>query len=331
MPIMTAVQAAQAQLAGGAAPPPSYPTAAGPAAAVSPPVGLGAPSPGAWPAAAPAAANAGPSVQIGPAKGALVVVVLLVLGAGWLVAAALVLLPIVAPAPGGAVEATGLGAAATVGVQAVATHRRAQQEQAGAGDLVALEKLEALPPEERTVAEALALARGRRAEKLGKLLGLQKEIQAQPELAKDPKVLGKLHRQAYDGQLAQEALRVMAGLPGEAGADLLYAVWTHTTQRTPTTTLARDLLLTRAVADKASPALVVVLALRAADDCETRKKLLADAQDHGDARALRQLSLLKLKTGCGPNKRADCHPCLRAGTALDAAIKAVIARRPPRY
>ncbi len=327
MPLAVAAQAAQAQVAG-APPPASYPTVASPAAPVSPPVALGAPPPGAIPVAPPGPGDAGPS---GPGRGALTVVLGLVLGAGWLIAAVLLLQPIVAPEQGEDVEATGIAAAAAVAIQAVATHRRGQQEQADAGDPEALSKLEALPPGERTVGEALALARGRRAEKLGKLAAVQQEIQARPELAKDPKVLGKLHRQAYDAQLTEEALRVMAELPGEAGADLLYAVWTHTNQRTPTTTLARDLLLTQTVAAKASPALGVVLALRAAEDCETRKKLLADAQDHGDARALRQLNLLKLKTGCGPNKRADCHPCLRAGTALNDAIKAVVARRPPRY
>ncbi len=270
-------------------------------------------------------------LRIGPLRGAAAAVLLVLFGTGWLVAAALILRPVVAPALMGSVEATGVTAAASVCVQAVAEHRHGQRERATGGTPEALAKLAALPPEQRTAAEALALARGRRAERIGQLVALEQEIQANPELAKDRKILSKIHRSAYDPPLAQEALRIMAGLPGQAGPDLLYAVWTHTTRRTPTTTLARNLLLTKEVVERAAPALTVVLGLRVAEDCEARRKLLADAQDHGDARALRQLNLLKLKTGCGPKKMKDCHPCLRAGSALDDAIKAVVARQPPRY
>jgi len=270
-------------------------------------------------------------VQLGPARGGLALVVIVLLGAGWLVAAALVLQPIVAPALTGPVAGGALDEPVTLGVEAVAAYRRAQQEHARAGDPEAVEKLAALPPGERTAAEALALAEGRRAQKVADLIELEQDVAANPALAQDRKLLTQLHRKAYDSQVAREALRVMAGLPGEAGADLLYAVWTHTTKRTPTTVLAQDLLLSKEVSAKASPALKVVLDLRAAEDCETRKTLLAVAQEHGDARVLRQLNLLKLKTGCGKHKAGDCHPCLRSGTELSDAIKAVVRRRPPRY
>ena len=49
----------------------------------------------------------------------------------------------------------------------------------------------------------------------------------------------------------------------------------------------------------------------------------------GDRRAFHLLGKLTRKYGCGANKRADCYACLRSGTDLDAAMKAVKARREP--
>ena len=50
----------------------------------------------------------------------------------------------------------------------------------------------------------------------------------------------------------------------------------------------------------------------------------------GDRRSFHLLNKLTRKYGCGPNKRQDCYACLRDGKDLDAALKAVKARREPR-
>ena len=69
--------------------------------------------------------------------------------------------------------------------------------------------------------------------------------------------------------------------------------------------------------------------LRRAETCEQSRDLLPRALSDGDRRSFNLLIKLKRKQGCGPNKRQDCYACLREGTALDDAIKAVKTRKAP--
>ncbi len=56
----------------------------------------------------------------------------------------------------------------------------------------------------------------------------------------------------------------------------------------------------------------LTIELLAADDCETRKPLVAELGKLGEVRALPYLQrLAKSRAGCGVGGRDDCHACVR--------------------
>lgn len=203
-------------------------------------------------------------------------------------------------------------------------------ERAALGDEAILKELEAKPDTELTFEEAVALAQGLGARELRRARELRAELDRDPGLVKDPKVLVELRKFVDNPQTAPEVLAAMARLPGPIGADMLYEVWTGTVARTAATELARTLVLGKDVQAKASPALKAALDLRAAETCEAAKSVLSQATEHGDKRSLHLLTKLNRRFGCGPNKRQDCYPCLREGDELERALKAVRNRREPK-
>jgi hypothetical protein len=109
----------------------------------------------------------------------------------------------------------------------------------------------------------------------------------------------------------------------------VYEVWTGTRERTEVTSLAQALVYSSDVRPKASPALAVALDLRAAESCEENRRLLPIAERDGDRRSLHLLVKLRKVRGCGANGRMDCYGCLRRGTALGDAIRAVKDKKAP--
>lgn len=198
------------------------------------------------------------------------------------------------------------------------------------GDDAAIKALSAKPVADLSVAEAISLSVGQSAQDVRAARALRDRIDHDPGLIKDPEVLGQLRRYTDDPETARDALAAMADVPGPISADLIYEVWTATASRTTATDLARSLIYSKEVRAKASPALRVALDLRDADTCEKNRDLVTRASTDADHRAFHLLGKLTRKYGCGPNKRADCYACLRDGTDLDGAMRAVKARREPR-
>lgn len=187
-------------------------------------------------------------------------------------------------------------------------------------------------PESLSSGELLSLAEGRAEAQRDAAQALSRKVAGSPGLGKDKSVQGELLRLAGDAETAREALAAMAALEAPIGADLLYEVWTGTSQRTATTELARTLVYSTDVRPKASQALSVALELRVAERCEQYKTVLPNALKDGDRRALHLLTKLSSKRGCGPKKNEDCFACLREQTAeLTATINAVKSRRAPVY
>lgn len=203
-------------------------------------------------------------------------------------------------------------------------------ERAADGDKEAMAAIAARPAVQRTAAESLALAKGALAADLAALRALERELKENPARLHEPAAQKLLRTSAYRADTHRETLRILAELPGPESADLLYLVWTGTAVRNEPTQLAEQLVYSSDVRKKASPALAVALALRDAEDCEARKLLLQRAIQHADHRSLPLLGRLKSATGCGPDKRGDCHPCLREGTLLEDAIKAAGKRAPSK-
>lgn len=201
-------------------------------------------------------------------------------------------------------------------------------EKAARGEPKALEQLLEKPETERSVAEMVAIARGEAAQSRLRLAELDGQLTRHPALATEPKVVSELVQLAHDKRVTFEALGVIARLPGEPSAEILYQIWVGNRARTPTTALAEKLVHSDEVRAKASPALEVALRLRESkDDCQETAAILPDATEHGDARSATLLARIKQKkTGCGTSGADDCYACLRDGAALDAALDASKAR-----
>jgi len=196
----------------------------------------------------------------------------------------------------------------------------------------ALAGLAGRAPESLSSRELLSLAQSKAEAERDAAKALRLKVETNPALGKDKSVQGELLRLAADTQTARDAMAAMAAVEPPIGADLLYEVWTGTSQRTDTTELARSLVYSTDVRPKASAALAVALELRGAERCEQYQTALPKALKDGDRRSLHLLTKLTSKRGCGAKKNEDCFACLRGQPdELAATINAVKSRRPPAY
>jgi len=195
-----------------------------------------------------------------------------------------------------------------------------------------LAELSGKPLDSLSSKELVVLAEGRADEQRAAAKALRTKLEADPAALQEKAVQTQLLRFVNDTETARDALSALAAAGAPLGPDLLYEVWTGTTQRTDATDLARALVYSTDVRPKASPALSVALDLRAADSCDKFKTILPKALKDGDRRALHLLLKLNAKRGCGPKKNEDCYACLRDDAdELTATINAVKSRRPPSY
>ncbi|MBN1608467.1 MAG: hypothetical protein JW940_17680 [Polyangiaceae bacterium] len=203
-------------------------------------------------------------------------------------------------------------------------------ERAAEGDADAVKQLEALALGERTAEEIVALSRARVAERRKAIADVVRKIELVPKYAEERNTLKSLREFANDAEIAPDLVLALAGLPGPVGPDLLYTLGPAAWGRVAAKPLAKDTLYAKDVRSKASPALAVVLDLEQETSCDAVAKILERAKVSGDRRALRAMAPLGKKTGCGPQKRDDCWPCLhnRGNTLLKDAMKEASKRKP---
>ncbi|MFT3723987.1 MAG: hypothetical protein QM773_10400 [Hyphomonadaceae bacterium] len=187
-----------------------------------------------------------------------------------------------------------------------------------------------LPVGNYAAKDVLAIAEKRSAREVAAARALAASLDRDPGAAQEPRTLSELRRLSENQDTARIALESMAKLPAPLSADMLYEVWTGTVERNDITELSRALLFSKDVRPKASKALSVALDLRASESCEKTQQILPRAEADADRRSLHLLIKLQRKYGCGPNKRADCYPCLRSGDALENSVKAARERPEPR-
>lgn len=210
-------------------------------------------------------------------------------------------------------------------------------ERAASGDYKALDELKAKALGDRSAEEMLALARGRSGNKSRALEGFGKEIQKKPDLLKDKDQLQRLKDFLNDRETTNQAAALLVEAPGDIGADLLFDAATRPKGNPETVQLAEDLLTSKEVRAKASPALLSVLDLRAATECEQFKTLLPTVAEKGDRRAIPAMVKLTNKRGCGDNKLGDCYECLRPldkdkkAVSLSVAFREAGKRAPPKF
>jgi hypothetical protein len=216
-------------------------------------------------------------------------------------------------------------------VAAPASTSKSVAERAADGDADAVKQLEALAPAERTAEDIVALSRSRTAERRKAIAELVRKIQLVPKFAEEQDTLKSLRKHANDAEVAPDLVLALAGLPGPVGPDLLYKLGPAAWGPVAAKPLAQDVLYAKDVRSKASPALGVALDLeRAEQSCDAVAKILERAKVSADKRALKAMDGLRKKTGCGPQKRDDCWPCLheRGNDLLKDAIKEAGKRKP---
>jgi serine/threonine-protein kinase len=195
--------------------------------------------------------------------------------------------------------------------------------QAIAGEASAIAALEQRPVSQRGSEEWLALARGRA--QLGRfpsaIEAYQEVVLRSTAMSDNPEMTHDVWLAVQRADAAELALRFAARHLGARGADLLYKAWVDLSKSvTPTTKLAKELLDTPEVRAEASPALLAVMDLRAAEDCAAVAKQLPSVMLYGDARAVRVL------------RRAQNElECTAISADLDAAVRAVRARPEPVF
>jgi hypothetical protein len=170
-----------------------------------------------------------------------------------------------------------------------------------AGSPAAIAELEQRPSSQRSTEEWLALAQGRATLERysGAIEAYQEAILREPSVASNPELAHNVWLAAGRAEVAEQALRFAARHLGSNGADLLYKVWVDLSKAvTPTTALAKELLLSPSVQPVATQALKVAIELRSAEDCEARAKLLPRVMLYGDARAGRVLRRLQTEQEC---------------------------------
>lgn len=209
-------------------------------------------------------------------------------------------------------------------------------ERAQAGEYKAIDELKDKAAGARSAEETIALARGRSLNKGKALQGFGVEIKKSSDVLSNKDQLARLRDFFVDRETSNSAAEIIVGLPGNLGPDLLYDVFSSTKAKNDTTQLSEDLLQTKEIREKASPALLVTLDLRRAEKCEDFLPLLKRVSDVGDRRAFPMLAKLNQKRGCGDNKLGDCYECLRPlekdKEAIDVtkAIRAASKRATPK-
>mgnify|MGYP001070790559 CR=1 FL=1 len=123
---------------------------------------------------------------------------------------------------------------------------------------------------------------------------------------------------------------------------MLYDIWVSTRAKNTRTQLAKSLVYGDTVRPQASPALSVLLDLRAVLEAQEGKsvvdpagcaeiaRLLPAVTLHADQRAVRVLQPLLRRNGCGLRQASDCYPCLRRDGALNDAMAAARLRAAPQ-
>jgi eukaryotic-like serine/threonine-protein kinase len=231
---------------------------------------------------------------------------------------------------------------------AVGRRHSAPSSRPVAGDAGAPAKLERAPAVE------LSLARARGAAALGALIekypkdpsiivelsksqfasgdysasvgNIARALVMDPRTATDAEVATLIWKAVQKRECGEPAFKLLEGPMGARGADILYDLATTNGVRRDIKARADEYFSSGRYRDASSPALVALIQLKQAGNCEERQRSIEQAIGVGDDRFLAPLEALRSRVGCGKKLQDDCNPCLRSSDLLEHAI-AVIRQR----
>jgi tRNA A-37 threonylcarbamoyl transferase component Bud32 len=187
---------------------------------------------------------------------------------------------------------------------------RKRVEAARGQGLEALQKLADQYPKDGLAQAELARALAESKEFSPALLAVQRALALDPGLYESPALTEALGRCAQHPGTAAASFRLLSGVMGARGADVLYELGHGTTSARASRTQAQRLLRTPEIVAQASPALRATLALRGARNCRELVPLLPAASRDGDARTLALLESLAKAPSCPGWPSSNCEACL---------------------
>ncbi len=196
-------------------------------------------------------------------------------------------------------------------------------EEAREQGLDALTKLAEEYPTEGLVHAELALALSKAKKYEEAVDAARVALALDPKLNEDPKVAGALFRSAQSPQATGATFRLLQGAMGPAGVGIIYDLARMDEISDWVKHQATTALDNEEVRQSAGPALLLILELEVAKECEEIQPLVERAAIVGDKRVLPLLEKLKKTDGCGPLRKDDCHPCLRKDDSLATAISTI--------
>lgn len=199
------------------------------------------------------------------------------------------------------------------------------------GDLRDISKLANRYPTDPRVMRVLARAHLMRKDYSAGMRAFSTLVRLEPMMGGDPEMLQIVTGAALMPETSDAAIAMLESQLGDKGVAALSELAERTTTQPWKGKLSASLQKgsTRALASEAT---LILLDLRAARRCEDKRTLLKRAGQQGDARTLSYLQAVQQQTtGCGPDSRGDCWDCMRKGTALQAAMDAIVRRigQPP--
>jgi serine/threonine-protein kinase len=153
-------------------------------------------------------------------------------------------------------------------------------------------------------------------------------LSADATAAANQKLEEDVRNAALVKETQDDAFDLLESKMGTLGVDILYDIAYGASGRLYPQAAARAKrsITVNDVRGRASAALTVLLDLREAKSCDSKRALLERARDQGDARVLTLLQQYQQNRGCGFLGVADCYPCMRKDDMLSEAISAVEAR-----
>jgi serine/threonine protein kinase len=188
--------------------------------------------------------------------------------------------------------------------------------QSGARDL---EKLAAKYPNDSRIFRSLVRAQADRKNYGAALRALTSLAKLDPTMASDDEMAKIAARAATLPETCDAAIALLESSLGDKGVSVLTDLAAEQTTE-PLKSKLNASLQKGTVRALASEATIILIDLRMAQRCEDKRGLLHRAGQQGDARTLAYLQGLQKTTGCGAGEQADCWPCMRKGTALQATI-----------
>lgn len=187
--------------------------------------------------------------------------------------------------------------------------------------LLALRALAEKFPQEALVHAELALALAKEQEYLEAVDEARVALALNPQLNESPVIAGVLFRAAQSSSASSASFRMLQGVMGKAGSEILYDLRETPEIRAAVRKQAATALRAAEESDLVTPALLFLLRLEREKDCEKLLSLLQEQGQDADSRALPALRKLQAREGCGPRKKDDCFACLREGEELSRVME----------